>query len=250
MNILIIEDEKPALLKLISQLKKIDSGINIVQTLGSVKESMQWLQNHPHPDLILLDIQLSDGLSLEIFKKVNIGCPVIFTTAYDDYILDAFTYNGIDYLLKPVKKEKLERALLKYKNLRTHFIGDIAGLIEQFNGTQNIYKKRIIARKGTDFITIETDQIAYFISEHKLVFVTDKSGNRFLTDKTLSDFEAFLNPHDFFRLNRKYLAHIQAIKKFSSYDKGRVKIELEPPVKDIVLVSQEKAADFKDWAGK
>ena len=210
MNILIIEDEIPAGERLAAMVREFDPGISILATLQSVKESIAWLSQHPAPDLILVDIQLNDGLSFDIFKHHAVHSPLIFTTAFDEYLMKAFTYNSIDYLLKPIDKTKLFLALKKYHSLQQHFTGNLVSLFEHHTPIQN----RIIAKKGTDFIAIKAEQIAYCYSEYKITFLIDTEGKKYIIDKPLADIEQELDPGTFFRINRKYLANIDAIVKF------------------------------------
>lgn len=249
MKILIIEDEQPAIERLIAIIREFDPAIYILATLRSVKESVEWLSHHAAPDLILVDIQLNDGLSLEIFKQQWVASPLIFTTAYDEYLMKAFEFNSIDYLLKPIDKEKLFHALKKYQSLKHHFSGNFVSLFEQVRNNTPI-KNRIVVKKGTDFIALRTDQIAYFYTEHKISFLIDKEGKRYIVDKPLADVQNDLDEKQFFRLNRKFLVNIESVLKFKSYDKGKVLVELSPAVAEEVIVSQENAAAFKEWIGK
>lgn len=250
MKILIIEDEKPAVENITQMVKEYDSQMDILDSIGSIKEAVHWLNNDKQPDLILLDIQLSDGISLEIFKQCQVNCPVIFTTAYDDHILEAFDYNCIDYLLKPIKQEKLNKALDKYLKLKGHFTQNFMALFDDLNTSKSAtsrWRKRITVKKGIDFQSVEAGDIAFFYTEYKLVFLITHTGNKFVVDKPLSDLENELNPDEFFRINRKYLASISGIAKFRPYDKGRLEVELNPGVREEIVVSQEKAASFKKW---
>ncbi|TAK65162.1 MAG: response regulator transcription factor [Bacteroidetes bacterium] len=250
MTILIIEDEKPAAEKLIQSVKRFNPEYRIEGPLASVRESIRWLKAHEPPDLILLDIQLSDGLSLDIFKSVNVESPLIFTTAFDEYLLEAFEFNSIDYLLKPIKEEKLENALSKYLKLKKHFTSNITSLAQYLNEPKKQYKSRIVVRKGIDYLSVGIDSIAYFYTEHKITFLIDKEGKRYIVDKPLSELEADLDPAQFYRLNRKFLASISSVQKFSSKEKGKLKVELSPLPNDEVIVSQENAGEFKQWVGK
>lgn len=247
MKILIIEDEKPAVINLTQMIHKYDPAIKIVAEIGTVKGAVQWLEKNEQPDLILLDIQLADGLSLEIFKHCPVTCPVIFTTAYDEHILEAFNYNCIDYLLKPIKQEKLNNALNKYLKLKSHFTQNLVSLLNDLTEPKSKYKKRITVKKGLDFQSIKTDDIAFFYTEYKMVFLITNDREKFVVDKPLTDLENELDPEAFFRINRKYLAGINAISKFKSYEKGRLQVELNPQVGEEIIVSQEKAASFKKW---
>lgn len=250
MNVLIIEDEKPAADQLMRLLKQTSASVEVVRTIGSIRESVAWLAQNEMPDLILLDIELSDGRSLEIFKQCRITCPVIFTTAYDEYLIEAFGYNGIDYLLKPIRVDKLKSALQKYEKLRSHFTGRIDALLQTVAAEKPRYKERLLVKKGVDFVSIKTEETAYFYSEFKITFLVDRAGQKYMLDKPLGVLEQELDPKAFFRLNRKYLAHIQAITRFKSFEKGKIRIDLSPAVKEEVHISQEKAADFKMWMEK
>lgn len=250
MKVVIIEDEKPAAEKLKKSIQKIDGTISIEATLGSIKDTIAWVQNNPMPELLFMDIELADGLSFKIFEQVKINCPVIFTTAYDEYWQEAFEHNSIDYLLKPIKQEKLEIALKKYEQLKKYFTGNFQQLMQwQQQQPQQAYKKRFLVKKGNDYITIKTDDIAYFYATHKLVCMVEKGGQKFILDKSLADLEKELEPALFYRVNRKYLVNINAITKIKSYPKSKLQLELIPPVMEEVIVSQENTAAFKEWAG-
>ncbi len=249
MNILIIEDERPASDRLTGLVMEYDPSIRILHTLRSVKESLHWLQHHPPPDLILADIQLNDGLSLHIFTRYPVPSPLIFTTAYDEYLMKAFEFNSIDYLLKPIDKEKLFRALRKYDSLKQHFSANILPLLEQIqNGTP--VKDRIVVKKGTDFVTVKTDQISFFVSEFKMTFLIDRSGKRYIVDQTLAELTEMLDAQHFFRINRKFLVHIDSIQRFRPHDHGKILVELTPSASEEIVVSQENAPIFRKWIGK
>lgn len=247
MNVIIIEDELPARAKLLSMLLAMDSSLQVVAQLGSVKESLEWLKNNREPDLAFVDIQLSDDHSFEIFKKHPVKFPVIFTTAYDKYLLESFKFNAIDYLLKPITEEKLKRSLEKIQKLEQHFLqGNILKLIQQ-QSTQT--KSRIVARKGTEFIALNLDEVAYFFTEHKIVFVRDFNGRQMIVDKNLGELESNLNKEIFFRINRKFIANIKAIERFRP-DNGKIQVFLKPEMKEEVHVSKETAPEFRSWIGE
>jgi len=247
MKIFLIEDETPALENLKICLSGIETDINIAGTAGSVAQSVQWLRTNPMPDLILMDIQLSDGLSFPVLKNSHINCPVIFITAYDKYMVDAFEYNCIDYLLKPVEQPKLENALYKYKNLQHHFINNYTSILEYLQ-TPKKSKSRIIVKKGTEFLSLKLTDVVYFFTEHKLVFATDKDNRKFLCEtNSLTDAEEILDEKTFFRANRKFIVNANYITKFKSVDKSKISVELTLPVNEEIIVSQENAAAFKTW---
>lgn len=247
MNFIIIEDELPAQAQLEEMLKTLQPGAKILAKLGSVQESLLWLSQNTSPDMAFVDIQLSDSHSFEIFRKYPVQFPVIFTTAYDKYLMESFEFNSIDYLLKPITQEKLMRSLEKIKKLEQHFLkGNILKLIN--NLQQPEAKNRIVARKGTEFVTMEVEEVAYFYTEHKVVFVRDFTGRQLIVDKTLGDWESKLDSTKFFRINRKYLTAAKAIERFKS-DNGKIQVFLKPEVKEDVHVSKETAPSFREWIG-
>lgn len=247
MKVLIIEDELLAQAKLEMMLLKIDPSIEIQAKLGSVKDSVEWLLSHPFPDVAFVDIQLSDDHSFEIFKKVPVRFPVIFTTAYDRYLLDSFEFNAIDYLLKPITEEKLIRSLAKLKNLEQHFIeGNLQKLL--YGSTTPAAIDHVVVKKGTEFVALEMDEIAYFFTDHRIVFVKDFNGRQFISDKNLSAIEGVIDRKKFFRINRKFIANIHAVEKFKP-DSGKIRIYLKPETKEAIHVSKESAPEFRKWIG-
>lgn len=244
MNVILIEDELPARAKLQAMLQVLDSSIQVVAQLGSVKESLEWLSKNREPDLAFVDIQLSDDHSFEIFRKHPVKFPVIFTTAFDKYMLESFEFNSVDYLLKPITEEKLKRSLDKIQKLEQHFFqGNLLKLIQQQPN-----KGRLVARKGTEFVALNTDDIAYFFSEHKIVFVRDFAGRQMIVDKNLAELENELDKQTFFRINRKFIAHQKAIDRFKP-DSGKIQIYLKPERKEEIFVSKETAPEFRKWIG-
>jgi two-component system LytT family response regulator len=251
MKCIIIEDEKPAAEKLLSLLAVSDQLVTVDVVLGSVREAIDWLQQHPTPELIFMDIELSDGLSFKIFEEINVECPVIFTTAYDEYWQEAFEHNSIDYLLKPVKPEKLEAALNKYQKLKQHFTAGYKDLANwSSTATQSGYKKRFLVKRGTDYISIKAEEVAYFYATHKLVCMVDSSGQKFIMDQSLADIETQVDPAVFYRVNRKYLVNMSAIKRIKTYPKSKLMLEVAPLVTEDIIISQENAAAFKQWMGQ
>ena len=244
MRVIIIEDELLAQSKLEAMLKTIDPSIEVLARLGSVQESIDYLSSNRAPDLAFVDIQLSDDHSFEIFRRHNVDFPIVFTTAYDKYLLESFEHNAIDYILKPITEERLRRSISRLKKLELHFI---QGQVKKMLETPRTHD-RIVARKGSEFVTLPMEDIAYFFTEHKVVFVRDKLGRQFMLDKTLSDLEQTLDGKHFFRLNRKYVANVGAIEKFRSHS-GKVRIFLKPAVNEEVFVSKETAPDFRRWIG-
>ncbi len=251
MTAIIIEDEKPAAGKLLKAIELTDPGLQVAAILDSVQSSIQWLQQHPAPDLVFMDIELGDGLSFGIFEKVKFNSPVIFCTAYDEYWQEAFEHNSIDYLLKPVKQEKLETALNKYDKLKQHFATNFQQLRQWYtHPSEMVFKKRFLVKRGLDYVSVKTDDIAYFYAAHKLVCMVDSRNQKFILDQSLAEIEKQVDPSQFYRVNRKYLVHQNAIKKIKSYPKSKLLLELEPAISDEIVISQENVAAFKDWMGQ
>jgi DNA-binding LytR/AlgR family response regulator len=246
MKAIVIEDEPLAQAKLVSMLRSVDASIDVVATLGSVKDSIWWLQHHESPDIAFVDIQLSDNHSFEIFRQLQVNFPVIFTTAFDKYLLESFEFNSIDYVLKPVTEEKLLRSLEKVKTLKKHFLQ--SAIHDFVSQTKAPARKRIVGKKGADFVALDLEEVAYLYSEQKMVFVRDFSGNQFILDKNLAEWESLLDRNDFFRLNRKFIAHRKSIERFKA-DNGKIRVYLKPVVKEEVHVSKETAPEFRDWIG-
>lgn len=254
-NILIIEDEEPAANRLKKMVTELEPEANVVENIVSVFSGISWLKENPQPDLIFSDIQLSDGLSFEIFKNVDVQCPVIFITAYDQYAIEAFKVNSIDYLLKPIKREDLQNALNKFKKFAAVTVNagpapalDINKVLEAF-GTKAEYKTRFIVRYGEHIKTIKIEEVAYFYTEDKINFLTTNEGRRYTIDYNLDNLEGMLNPKTFFRINRQFIICIHAISEMFSYSKSRVLVKLNPPAKHETIVSTERSGDFKLWLG-
>ncbi len=249
MNIIIIEDEKPAARRLNRMLSDLNITVNTM--LHSVQESIEWFSNNEHPDLIFLDIQLSDGLSFEIFDALTIKSSIIFTTAYDEYALKAFKLNSIDYLLKPIDDEELETAVNKYKEqlpkkqqLQVDF-EDIKKLL--INPMDRVYKKRFTARVGQHLKIFPVEEIECFYSENKGTYLHTTDNRNYLIDTTLEALEHELNPQQFFRISRKFYVNINAIKDIISYTNSRLQIKLHRFNEQEVIVARERVKDFKSW---
>jgi DNA-binding LytR/AlgR family response regulator len=243
----IIEDERPALENLAAAITSIADDIHIVARLGSVRESIEFLSQKPDVDLIFSDVQLSDGLSFEIFSQGNVRTPVIFITGYDEFMMNAFEYNGIDYLLKPVDREDLRKALTKYRMLEKHFTDhhSLKSLL-QYVGEHK--KKRMIVKKGMENISLRLDDIVLFYTENKIVYVVDRWGKKYLADKNLSEMEEELDEATFFRANRQYIININFIRGFKAYEKVKLIVDLTlPDLNHCVIVSQEMAPQFREW---
>ncbi|WP_426094658.1 LytR/AlgR family response regulator transcription factor [Flavobacterium sp. DSR2-3-3] len=255
MTTIIIEDEKPAARLLQRKLGKLNIGVGVM--LHSVEESIEWFSKNGHPDLIFLDIQLSDGLSFEIFEKVEIKSAVIFTTAYDEYALRAFKLNSIDYLLKPIDEDDLKIAVAKFKSLlpkeeiQSQSLGIDFEQIKKMliNPFEKNYKKRFTVKIGQHLKVISIDEIECFFSENKGTYIHTFDKRDYLIECTLELLEKELDPANFFRINRKFIVPLKAIKEIVVYSNSRLKVILPSFSEEDVIVSREKVSDFKTWIG-
>nr|WP_297912020.1 LytTR family DNA-binding domain-containing protein [uncultured Allomuricauda sp.] len=249
MHVIIIEDEKPAARRLNRLLGELD--VEVSTMLHSVDESIEWFQNNPHPDLIFLDIQLSDGLSFEIFEVIEVKSAIIFTTAYDEYALQAFKLNSIDYLLKPIDDEELESAMKKYRDLTPSAqkisvdFNDIKKLLT--NPLEREYKKRFTAKVGQHIKIINSDEVECFYSENKGTYAATLDGRNYLLDTTLENLEEELSPKTFFRVSRKFYININHIKDIISYTNSRLQLKMNRFSEQEIIVSRERVKDFKLW---
>jgi len=249
MNIIIIEDEKPAARLLQRKVEKL--GFQVNQMLHSVEDSIVWFQKNAQPDLIFLDIQLSDGLSFEIFEQIKIESAVIFTTAYDEYALRAFKLNSIDYLLKPIDEDELLAAISKF---RTQFQKNMISNLDfeaikrmLVNPIEKDYKKRFSIKIGQQLKVISIDEVECFYSENKGTYIHTFDNRSYLIDTTLEILETEINPKDFYRISRKFIIPLKAIKEILVYSNSRLKILLPSYQESEVIVAREKVSDFKDW---
>ncbi|CAN5433495.1 LytTR family DNA-binding domain-containing protein [soil metagenome] len=258
MNVFVIEDEELAARKLTRLLQEVDPTIQVIATAASVQASVNYLQNHPAPDLILMDIELADGQSFEIFEQTPVASPVIFTTSYDEYALKAFKVNSIDYLLKPIKRTELEASLAKHKRLtrqpETETDGHVAidafvqQLRQQLKPTE--HRKRFLVRHLSQWLPVEVGDIAYFFSEEGVSLFRTHTNQKFSLDYTLDELDAMLDPTEFFRANRQFIVAVNAVQQIHPYFNNKLKLVLKPATTDEVLVSRERATDFKKWMGK
>lgn len=248
MNVLIVEDESLAADKLEKMLTDIDASIKVMGKTGSITESARWLMQHT-PDLIFLDIQLSDGISFSIFEQVAVNTPVIFTTAYDQYAIKAFQLNSIAYLLKPIRQSDLVESLRKYQTLKSAFSIDFEDLLATIQGREPEYKKRFLIQIGEKIKRVDVDDVAYFFALEKGVYLRNNQGNTYPIEFTLDKLENIINPAVFFRINRKYIVHMDAIKHMVAWSRSRVKLELNPKADDEMetIVSIDRAGEFKKW---
>ena len=274
MKVIIIEDEIPAANRLNRMLHDLDEGIEMITTLDSVESSVAWLRQAPADavDLIFMDIQLADGLSFSIFQQVPLTTPVIFTTAFDNYVLKAFKVNSVDYLLKPIDAAELRQAVTKFRQVhrgvrpaggwghaggkeRDVEWGRDGGLAEKIDRLMQEmspakYKERLLIRRGQQLHYLKTTATAHCHADGKLCYATDFNGNSFLLDNTLQELEGVLPPRQFYRVNRQLLVNIESIKKVHTFLGGRLKLELAPATPADTIVSRERVNGFKEWLGR
>lgn len=251
MKAIIIEDEKLSAEYLTNLLKKIEPAIEIIAVIDSVKKSLDFFSALPTADLLFVDVHLADGLSFEIFSKIAIDIPVIFTTAYDEYAIQAFKVNSIDYLLKPIGISELKEALQKFKRLKNvypqNIITDIASAYSNMNKQ---YKNRFMVKMGDTITTIKLEDIDHFISEDGVVLLATNAGKRYSIDYSLDNLEPMLLPDSFFRINRKVIVNIKSIQKVAPYFNSRLKLSNATLIDDDAIVSRERVNDFKKWLDK
>ena len=252
MQVIIIEDENLTAQRLAGMLKKYDATIGVQAILPSVAEEIEWLRKHDAPDLVFMDIHLEDDLCFKIFELAPMSAPVIFTTAYDEYMVKAFKVNSIDYLLKPINYIELIGAIDKYKALKAQFSKPDFNALLQFIGKTQIpdYKNRFMITVGTKIRSIETTEIAYFYSDEKITFLVTKEGQHLPIDFSLDKLSTQLDPNRFFRISRQFLIAFESIQNVFTHFKGKLKLELSPKSKLDVFVSGDRMAEFKEWLGK
>jgi len=263
MRILIVEDEDLAVKKIQKTLSSVDSDAEITGITDSIKSTVEWLQQNPQPDLILMDIELADGQSFEIFNLVDVKSPVVFTTSYDEYALKAFKVNSIDYLLKPVQKDELQNALSKYKKIKSTYAADAPAATENRDVSLDSlvkelqrklqpkeFRKRFLVKHAQKLVSIEIDEIAYFFSDGRLNFFKTTDNRKFVVDYTMDELEDMLDPEQYFRISRSFYVSVGSIDKIDDYFGNRLILQLKPVVDKEALVSREKVTDFKKWMGK
>lgn len=247
-NTIIIEDEKPAMDMLVQSLAEADSQVQVEAILSSVKESIDYLSTGPKADLIFSDVQLSDGYSFEIFRARPSPIPVVFITGFDEYVMNAFACNGIDYLLKPVNTKDIRQALHKYRTLQEHFAGHNPTLDNLLRHIDNRKKSRLVVRKGLEHLALKLEDVALLYTENKLVYIVDRWGKKYIGDKNLGEMELELDDHLFFRANRQYIINVNFIKAFRSHEKVKLLVEMTvPELRHEIIISQENAPQFRQW---
>jgi DNA-binding LytR/AlgR family response regulator len=245
---LIIEDEEPAALRLEKLLKEIDPDIEILSVIDTIDSAVKWIENNPKPDLIMLDIQLGDGLSFEIFRKTKVDSYIIFTTAYDEYAIKAFELNSIDYLLKPIDETRLSQSLRKFKKFRSpEHQFDVLNLIETIEKRKNIFKKRFVVTIAGKIKIIEAGEVAYFYSKEKNTFLCTADNHHFPLEFSLDHLEQMVDPEQYFRVSRQYLVNYRNITKIDILSKSRIRIETMPKTVEEILVSSSRTPEFRSW---
>ena len=258
MRILIVEDEELAVKKLQKTLFAVDESASVVGVTDSIRGTVEWLQNNPAPDLILMDIELADGQSFEIFNLITVKTPVIFTTSYDEYALKAFKVNSIDYLLKPIQKEELEAALGKFRQMTSTATPENKGDVSINNLIKELqqklqpkeYRKRFLVKQAQRLVSIDVNEIAYFYSDGRLNFFKTCDNKKYVVDYTMDELEDMLDPDKYFRTSRSFYVSVNCIDQIHDYFGNRLLLNLNPAVDKEVLVSREKVMDFKKWMGK
>lgn len=258
MKVLIIEDEELAVKKLRKTLESVDSSAEVVGVTDSIRSSVSWLQSNPTPDLILMDIELADGQSFEIFEKTEVKSSVIFTTSYDEFALKAFKVNSIDYLLKPIQSEDLQAAIQKYKNMQALYTNkesaamNVDSLVKELRQklAPKEYRKRFLVKHAQKLISIEVDDIAYFYSDGRLNFFKTTDNRKFIVDYTMDELEEMLDPSRYFRISRAFYVSIDSVDQIHDYFGNRLMLQVKPVVDKEALVSREKVTEFKKWMGK
>ena len=247
MKAIIVEDEIYASEALQELIQKIDASIEILTVLQSIEESVEWFRSHPVPDLAFMDIHLADGSSFAIFDEVNITCPVIFTTAYNEYALKAFEVNSIDYLLKPINQNDLARAINKYKNMIGNTNNNVVKLIASIKNDKSEYKTYFLVPEKDKLILLAIADIAYIFIDEKIVKAVTFANRTYYIDKTLDELEAQLNPDEFYRANRQYIIARKAIKDLTIWFGGKMAVNLSVPTPERIIVSKQKVAEVKKW---
>jgi len=249
MRVLIIEDELLFQIELKEMLCRIDASIEILDCISSVEKAVKWFENNPLPDLLFSDIQLTDGLSFDIYKSVNVKCPIIFTTAFDSYAIKAFELNSIDYLLKPIDFDKLSQSIAKYLNLKNVFTENQINkhLEELASKIKPTYKSRYLVYKGENLCPVKVDDIACFYADEKATILLTMDGASYIMNTSLSEIEKEVNPQNFYRANRQFIISIQSIKKIKNTFNYKLKIELIPPFDKEIVIGKDNVKDFKAW---
>lgn len=253
MRILIIEDEIPAQRMIIDLVKEVKPDAEIVGAINSVQESVQWLKSNPHPEIILMDIQLSDGVSFEVLKQVPVTSMIIFTTAFDEYAIQAFKVNSLDYLLKPVDAGDLKKAFEKYNMYSRNFLKhknndtNFDEILLAIKDASPNYRKHFLIKTQESFFRLAANDVAFFYSMEKITFAVTLLSRKYLLDLSLESLREQLNPEQFFKINRQIIVNCNAIVKVHTYFQGKLVVETKPKHSEKIIVGKDKAAEFKRW---
>lgn len=259
MNVLIIEDEPLAARQLQAMLAEYPAAvIGVLDVLDSVEAAVEWFRQNAQPDLLLVDIELMDGQSFEIFEKAVVRCPVIFTTAYDEYALKAFQVHSVDYLLKPINEGALHRSLAKFQEMQRLYgsgnvLTNLRELMTTLHPVANAspdYRERFLLKQGSRLVPVEVAEIAYFFTRDRLTFVQTWDGKPLLIDYHLDELTQKINPLHFFRANRQFILHVKSIARVHIHFNGRLKLDLKPPAEEEVFISRERAGELREWLGE
>jgi DNA-binding LytR/AlgR family response regulator len=254
-KILIVEDELPTQRLLIKMIEELRPDWQIVAATSGVEETVEWLENNPHPHLVFMDVQLSDGLSFEIFDKIRLNSIIVFTTAYDEYAIKAFKVSSIDYLLKPIKTEQLENAICKYERIKAAIspqidISELRDLSSLIKEGRTPYRNRLLVPVADGFLKLNIADIACFQSSQKVTTAITNSGKPHIIDMTLEKLEDELDPQCFFRANRQFILHIDAIQRIETWFNGKLVVKTKPEATEKIIISREKARSFKEWINR
>ena len=248
MNVLIFEDEKHTAKRLSSILGKLDSSINIVGVIGTVKGGIKWFNENDSPDLVFQDIILTDGNCFEIYDKIDVAVPVIFTTAYSEYAIKSFQVNSIDYIIKPYDADEIEIAIDKYKKLKNSFEAPNKSLLQEIlSKNEFVPKKRFLIKNGNNYIPIHSDDIAYIISDEGLTFANLFNKERHIVDFSIAELAQQMDPQSFFQINRKIIVNVKSVEKITSWFNSRLNLSLIPNLGEEAIVSRDRTSSFKDW---
>lgn len=250
MNVVIVEDEIAASENLVYLLDQIDPEINVIKSLEAVKSSVDYFKAHQDADLIFMDIHLADGISFEIFEQVDIKTPVIFTTAYDQYAIQAFKVNSVDYILKPINQLELSNAIEKFRSTQTKEVTsttDITGLLNMIQAKTKSYKSTFLVQKRDELIPIKTSDIAFFFIDTGIVKATTFNNQSYIINKKLEDIELEIDPNQFLRVNRQFILNRESITNIKFYFNGKLIVNTNPANSERIVVSKAKANDVKSW---
>ncbi len=248
-QVLIIEDEPPAANRLKKMIHTLRPEWHVLDIIDSVEDAVHWFSKNSRPQLVFMDIQLADGLSFEIFKHTDLECPIVFTTAYNNYTLEAFNVNAVHYLLKPIENGALEEAIKKFEKTRQPHLDPqlISKLLQEVSPGHQKERKRFLVKTGGRLSFVPVEEIAFFFSDEGNAFITTRAGERFLIDQTIEEIEKEVSSSSYFRINRKMIVHINSIARIEPHFNNRLVIETLPAFEEEIIVSRLRVNEFKDW---